>query len=176
MRAIDRGRYGEKIRKLIDDAFAAGRPRTLPFGEPAADARAALEAVDAPDSLRGGLWLLHDFADEVHGLVQDLETPGSAYWHCIVHRREPDAHNARYWLARVGAHPIFEELGRDAAVLLASSPELSGIAAEGRFHPRRFIELATDDPGGPARDALLAVQRREWELLFDHEWITSGAR
>jgi hypothetical protein len=190
VRAIDRARYGAEARRLVDEAFAAGLPRTLPFGDQAAGARAALERLDAAAilggravrdaraaaGLRAGLWLLHDFMDEAHAAVQDIETPGAAYFHAILHRREPDAHNSDYWYARVGEHAIFVELARDAGELLAGRRALAEIVAGGRFHARRFVEHATASPEGADRDALLALQRREWELLFDHEWaLAAGA-
>ena len=173
-RPIDRGRYGAVTRKLIDDAFAAGRPRTLPFAAPVVEARAALERIEAPPLVRAGLWLLHDFMDEAHGIAQDIETRDAAYLHAIVHRREPDAGNAAYWFARVGAHPIFDELAADAAALLAGRPALAAIAAGGRFHPRAFIDAATGGPSAADEQALLALQRREWELLFDYVWTAAA--
>jgi len=175
LRAIDRGRYATPVRTLIDGAFAAGRPRTLPFDRPAREARAALEQIDGVACVRAALWLLHDFMDDGHGIVQDIETRDAAYLHCIVHRREPDAHNAAYWLARIGAHPISGELARDAAEILSGRPALAAIVAGGRFDARRFIDAATAaSTTGADEQALLALQRREWELLFDHLW-TAGA-
>jgi hypothetical protein len=190
LRAIDRSSYGEPARRLIDAALAAGRPRTLSFGEPEVAARAALSQLDeaalygargardrrAVESLRGGLWLLHDFMDEAHAIVQEIETKGGSYWHGIVHRREPDAGNAAYWFGRVGDHPIFEELGHDA-LAISTDAALAGLVEKGRFQPRRFIELATGpDLGTGPREALLTIARREWELLFDHEWLAGAGR
>jgi len=42
-----------------------------------------------------GLWLLHDFLDEAHTISQDIDTPTGSYWHGVMHRREPDAANAK---------------------------------------------------------------------------------
>jgi hypothetical protein len=184
LRQIDRARYGEPVRKLVEDAFAAGRPRTLSFGVPAAEVRAALAALDAAalcggrrardaravDRLRAGLWLLHDFMDEGHGIVQDIAGSNAAYWHGIVHRREPDPANARYWFRQVGTHPIFAELACDSLEIVAGRLPLSGIVENGFFRPGPFIDLCTCGLSGDDEQALLALQRREWELLFDHEW------
>jgi hypothetical protein len=190
MRAIDRSAYGAPVRRLIEEALAAGRPRTLTFGAADTSHRAALDDLDeaalfggrgardpsAVESLRGGLWLLHDFMDEAHRIVQDVETKGGSYWHGIVHRREPDAGNAAYWFGRVGEHPIFEELGRDAQAIGDGIAALGRLVEGGRFRPRRFIELATGtEPDDRTREALLAIARREWELLFDHEWRLGAA-
>jgi hypothetical protein len=59
------------------------------------------------------LW--HDRLDEAHRIVQ--ETEGERWadtLHAIMHRREPDEDNSRYWWRRVGQHPLAGELGREA--------------------------------------------------------------
>jgi hypothetical protein len=58
-----------------------------------------------------GLWLYHDFLDESHKISQEIETPTGSYWHGIMHRREPDYENAKYWFRRVGQHPVLQHLG-----------------------------------------------------------------
>src|SRR5262245_35001335 len=57
-----------------------------------------------------GLWLYHDFLDESHSISQDLHTVEGSYWHAIMHRREPDYWNSKYWFRRVGDHPIYDKL------------------------------------------------------------------
>src|SRR5262245_29639467 len=109
------------------------QPRLCPLGpgRPNASARPALDALAGPDAFaphrvadrsfadacRAGLWLLHDFLDESHRISQELDTVEGSYWHAILHRREPDAANAAYWFRRVGQHPIFEALAKDAQAL-----------------------------------------------------------
>src|SRR5205823_11683753 len=51
-----------------------------------------------------GLWLYHDFLDESHTLSQEIYTTTGSYWHGLMHRREPDYSNAKYWFQRVGDH------------------------------------------------------------------------
>src|SRR5258708_38944375 len=57
--------------------------------------------------VRGGLFYALDAIDEAHKIFQ--ESPGDlgAYWHGMIHRREGDFDNARYWFRRAGVLPIF---------------------------------------------------------------------
>ncbi|TXT38993.1 MAG: hypothetical protein FD138_199, partial [Planctomycetota bacterium] len=71
-----------------------------------------------------GLWLLHGDADASHRQSQSIEDEGrhrcGNFWHAIMHRQEPDYGNSKYWFRRVGQHPIFPELARRAAELIAA--------------------------------------------------------
>ncbi len=69
-----------------------------------------------------GLWLLHDFLDESHAISQQIPTSTGSYWHAIMHRREGDFSNAKYWFRRVADHPIFEPLCTGAAALAQGDP------------------------------------------------------
>ena len=44
-----------------------------------------------------GVWLLHDYLDESHTISQRIDTPSGSFWHGIMHRREGDFSNAKYW-------------------------------------------------------------------------------
>ena len=57
------------------------------------------------------LHLLNDDLDAAHILCQANEfNPTANYIHQIVHRREGDFGNTRYWIAKTGAHPFYAEL------------------------------------------------------------------
>ncbi len=64
-----------------------------------------------------GLYLYFSCLDQAHSIAQNIATAEGSFWHGIMHRQEPDAGNASYWFSRVGRHPIFPALHREAAAL-----------------------------------------------------------
>jgi hypothetical protein len=175
---MDASRYSPAVRELLaeDRLFALGPGRP---NEPARPRLAALTVAQlfAPEPVRradlggaclAGLWLYHDFLDESHGLSQNIDTPDGSYWHGLMHRREPDYSNAAYWFRRVGRHPVFEALAPAAAELArTSAPDVTVPAP---WDPFWFIDFCEACARGKQRAEQFArlVQRREWELLFDH--------
>ena len=130
---------------------------------------------DAARCCLSGLWLLHDFLDESHTLSQEIETTDGAYWHAIMHRREPDYGNAKYWFRRVGRHPVFEPLAAQAHDLAMTEgknldPAARFLAAQTEWEPFRFIDLCELIAHGKSHAEPLArrVARIEWDLLFAH--------
>ena len=116
---------------------------------------------------RSGLWLYHDFLDESHSVSQELQTIEGSYWHALMHRREKDYSNAKYWFRRVGDHAVYPSLQIAAAEM--------GLPVSGTWNPFEFLDFCalheSDDSG---RAGLIRrVQHREWELLF--EWCYQQA-
>jgi hypothetical protein len=118
-----------------------------------------------------GLWLRYDFLDESHRISQEIDNPTGSFWHGIMHRREGDFGNAKYWFRRVGEHPIFDELAAAAAPLAADSPptDAARFLIDGKtWNPFKFVDLCESASGkSPSLAPLcMAIQEREWELLF----------
>ncbi|HJT32780.1 MAG TPA: hypothetical protein VJ783_12125 [Pirellulales bacterium] len=158
-----------------------GRPN-----KSARDQLAALssESLCAPHAVRdaaaaaaclAGLWLYHDFLDESHALSQELATIEGSYWHGILHRREPDYANAKYWFRRVGEHAIGPDLatsGRKWAAQSSLDKQSRFLAEQTAWDHFRFVDLCEAAAAGrsSAADLCRQIQLCEWFLLFDHCW------
>ena len=57
-----------------------------------------------------GLWMLAGELDQSHSISQSIDSSDGSFWHGIMHRREGDFGNAKYWFRRVGAHPVLDQL------------------------------------------------------------------
>jgi hypothetical protein len=138
-------------------------PSELVGPVPVADKEMARAAI-------AGLWLRFNFLDESHTISQDLHSATGSYWHGIMHRREPDYGNAKYWFHRVRQHPVFEPLCQEARRLTEEhGPErrTKFLAEQANWDPFAFVDLCEQ----AARDKSLAplceaIQQSEWELLF----------
>lgn len=153
------------------------RPAEL-VARPVADEQAAV-------GLLAGLWLWHDRLDESHRLSQDLASPTGSFWHAIMHRREGDFSNAKYWYARCRTHPVMRTIAVAATPILGdpTSREQLGVAdgftvANG-FDPEAFVdwvEEVHDRPRDPAYAAAVELQKVEWRTLFaDCAFAAAGA-
>lgn len=81
--------------------------------EPVQDLPEIRSASDAT-ALKAGLFCIHDYLEESHEFSQSVQNAGihcsGDYWHHIMHRREPDSSNAKYWSRVVGNHPLLDLL------------------------------------------------------------------
>jgi hypothetical protein len=183
MSAFDPKMYGPVFAPLID----TDRRRPLDAGTPRRDARSALEEQtvetafshaqiadrDMAACCLSAVWLLHDDLDESHSLSQQIETPSGSFWHGIMHRREGDFSNAKYWFRRVGGHAVFDALSQRAAEIAAVRGEeraLKKLITAGAWDACAFVDLVESvvRGQGSTRDLCLDIQQAEWELLFDH--------
>lgn len=124
-------------------------------------------------ALLSGLWLWHDWLDESHTLSQAISSATGSFWHAILHRREGDFSNSKYWYARCAGHPIFPTLAVQASGLINDFPadkSLLKLTYAG-WNPNAFVDLVEAierTPGDPRRATAVALQRMEWRLLFEH--------
>ncbi|MEI8379926.1 MAG: hypothetical protein WCJ09_07350 [Planctomycetota bacterium] len=101
----------------------------------------------ATTALQAGLLLLSGYVEESHAASQSIEGEGlqhtGDYWHAILHRREPDYENAKYWFRHVGRHPNF---GRLAELIPSMLKQTTGpVATElGRWASRLITSHGWD--------------------------------
>jgi len=124
-------------------------------------------------ALLSGLWLWHDWLDSSHTISQDIHTPTGSFWHAIMHRREGDFGNAKYWYARCQDHPILRSMAAYANDILHPLPADKSLLRlmRGGWDPNAFVDLAEqvhDKPADPRQNAAVVLQKLEWRLLFDH--------
>ncbi|HEV7280308.1 MAG TPA: hypothetical protein VGN57_08865 [Pirellulaceae bacterium] len=123
---------------------------------------------------RSALLLHHDCLDESHEISQEEGSATGSYLHGVMHRREPDFGNAKYWFRRVGKHSIESDLFSRAR-RIAAEPEFSkesllrSFSAKPVWDALAFVDLCERGyrDGGPAEDYARQVAREEWRLLFD---------
>ncbi len=159
---FDSTAYGPDVAAILGDG---ARLADLGPGAPNEALRPKLAGLgNVPQACLAGLWLYHDFLDESHAISQEIETPTGSFWHAIMHRREPDPGNSKYWWARVGAHPVLERLKEQAPAL-----------GYRYTTPQAFVDFCERVRGAGRDDEQLAqrVQLREWQLLFDFSFAAA---
>lgn len=160
--------YGSVIGAIL----AQSRLSPLGPGQPNESMRSALSKIelesafapahivdrDMANACLSGLWLYQDFLEESHQISQEIDTPTGSFWHAIMHRREPDAWNSKYWWRRVGPHPVLAQLREQASSL--------GYAYTS---PEAFVDFCerSRESGANDEDIARKVQGLEWELLFN---------
>lgn len=190
MSQFDPHSYGPVLGPLV----ATDRRRALGFGTPDRAALPALRSLSLRsafahaqtefgpaqpvDTAMGectlaAVWLVHDFVDESHAISQNIDTPSGSFWHGIMHRREGDFPNAKYWFGRVGQDEVFEFLGQRAGELAAIRGDATAVeklTPEGVWDAFAFVDMCQAAVRGSTKhaDLCLDIQQVEWELLFDY--------
>lgn len=106
----------------------------------------------SPKSL-AAIWLVAGDLDASHTISQSIDDADGSFWHGIMHRREGDYGNAKYWFRRIGKHPVLDRL------------------AQGPYGaPYAFVDAVQrsvnrKELGGE----LAALQWDEWQSLFLHD-------
>ncbi|MCA9079697.1 MAG: hypothetical protein KDA58_04020 [Planctomycetaceae bacterium] len=131
-------------------------------------------------AVRAGILQFWDELNRSHEYSQSIEGEGrhvaGDFWHGIMHRREPDYHNSKYWFRRVGQHPVFPELAEQAATILANTTEAADWShrlTRGGWDSFAFVDLcqrAARDEDSPLGIAARQIQLTEMLLLLNSTW------
>jgi hypothetical protein len=183
------GQTPDQARKLLDQV----RPEALIVGD--------IKHWPNAWAMLAALWLWHDGLEECHRIVQKspeelLPVAGRlaqfnpstapqltqqqlheaaktfAFWHAIMHRREGDFSNSKYWYARAAGHPVLTILAHQVGSIVNQLPadrQLLKLIATG-WNPDALVDLAEasyQDPGSPKYQTAVALQKLEWQTLFE---------
>lgn len=143
------------------------------------------QVTSTPDgiALKAGLLQIHNYLDASHELSQSVQGRGrnsaGDYWHAIMHRREPDYSNAKYWFRNVGSHPLFHSLAESVDSLLSQSDSPTAhtarqkLLSKGEWDPFAFVDFCQEcNQGGDLELTLIAqqIQWSEMQLLLDQTY------
>ena len=127
---------------------------------------------DDAAAMLAGLWLWHDALDASHRISQSLHTASGSFWHAIMHRREGDFSNSKYWYRSVGSHLVFDAIAANVAAILNPLPADKSLLrlVRGGWNPDALVDLAEELDRQPDQrlEPFVAVQKLEWRILFDH--------
>jgi hypothetical protein len=135
------------------------------------------------EAILAGLLQINDYLDESHNHSQSIQGEGQDvngdYWHGIMHRREPDYGNGKYWFRRVGDHPCFDLLPAlaDQAFDDCNSSDAadwkSRLARPNGWDDAAFIDLCQTVESSSDPDLTTAAKRIQWAemlLLLDYSY------
>ena len=184
---FDLQKYGP-LAELIDTEslppLGPGRPNSqakkqLDQLKPSTDIFGPLQDTEMAACCISGLYLHHNFLDQSHTISQDIHTSTGSFWHGIMHRREPDFPNAKYWFNRTGNHPSFGTIGPLVAKLGQEYDDLSeiGPVGSGEWDPFEFVDLCQKSLRSQEPRLTQFCQQAsqlEWQVLFDYCYAHAG--
>ncbi len=111
------------------------------------EATAWVEVCDCTPAVKAALCSMVDELEKSHTLAQEIHTPTGAFLHGIVHRREGDIWNSKYWFRQAGHHPVIDQIEH--------------------YEPYDLVQRA-DEAGDKDPADVVALQRAEWKAIFDY--------
>jgi len=163
---------------LVVDGDTPKRARELLEGvSPNQLLTAPMKSSAYADALLAGLWLWHDGLDECHRIVQNSPEGDAgrtySFWHAIMHRREGDFSNSKYWYARAAGHPALATIAGSVGPLVNRAPadkSLLRMVASG-WNPNAFVdfvESVSADEADARYPIAVQLQQLEWRVLWEH--------
>ena len=141
------------------------------------------------EAVLAGLLQINDYLDESHNRSQNIEGEGQDvngdYWHGIMHRREPDYGNGKYWFRRVSHHPCFDLLAplAEQAFDEYHSSDVANwkhkVVGTNGWDAAAFIDLCQAAERSSDAELTTAAKRIQWAemlLLLDHSFRQACGR
>ena len=131
-------------------------------------------SAELQDLILAALWLLEGDLDQSHRFSQRWETLNGSYWHAIMHRREGDWSNSKYWYRRSSKNPVINSFKQTILAHHANRAVLPELVRP--MEVNEFLEAWVDvnqkAVATEASDRLVTHVRElawvEWQLLLAH--------
>ena len=137
--------------------------------------------------LRSAALLWHDDLEGSHDISRRIPTADGSLLHGIMHRREPDNSNAKYWFRKTGDHPCYRLMSQTLRKEFNPAEKrpteksikrylfydrLNELIPGGRWDPIAFVDACHDALERPADSfdclALKTIQEVEFNVLIDY--------
>lgn len=168
----------EAVRALVEKLARKAPSVLAPKGALDPELSAAIAGLaPASDEERAVQSALHLWNDELavsHTLAQEIKSPTGSYLHGVMHRREPDYENSKYWFNQVGRHPVFEDVlaaARELAPSCRDAAVRKAVEGSKEWDPFRMVDWCQ---AGEPREFLEALQAREIAALARHCLTQAG--
>ena len=116
--------------------------------------------------IQSALLLWHDHLEASHEISQCLNSKDGSFLHALMHRRESDFPNAKYWINQTGQYRAYSEIAKRSKILLKenSLPNL----LTGEWNPYAMVDSVEHaKPNTQTYKTLQKIQQIEMEVLIE---------
>tara|TARA_B100001123_G_scaffold18940_2_gene21226 strand:+ start:1977 stop:2492 length:516 start_codon:yes stop_codon:yes gene_type:complete len=116
--------------------------------------------------IRSALLLWHDHLEASHEISQCINSKDGSFLHALMHRREPDFPNAKYWLNQTGQYKAYSEIAKRSKILLKEA-SLSKLFTD-EWNPYAMVDsVEQTNPNTQTYKTLQKIQQIEMEIFIE---------